>query len=290
MSLLFIVFGLAIGILAGFFGIGGGFILTPVLMLFGFSPVTAIGTSLMYSIGTSLSGVWVHLRLNNIIWQIAAILSTSGIAATQIAHPFVKWLEKNQYDDNVIPALYVVIIAYFAYSMLKKDKKRITEGSGTGEVSLPKTIFIGFGGGFLSATLGVGGGFVMVPLLISLIGLPSRKAVGTSLVSVFFIVAAGFTTYALSDPVDYGLGLLLIIGALIGGQLGAKLTVLYQNKQIKLYFGLLYIVTLLGVLLKMAHFELVGLLLMSSYMLFLFFRFTRDSILHSAKKKASVSE
>ncbi|MDM5315174.1 sulfite exporter TauE/SafE family protein [Fictibacillus sp. b24] len=290
MEFFYILLGLCIGIFSGIFGIGGGFILTPVLILFGIPPLSAIGTSLMYSIGTSVSGVAAHLKYKNIIWKTAAVLGSVGIIATQIAHPLVVWLEKMGYDDTVIPVFYIVLLAYFALSLLYKQSKRKNTANASTEIhfSWIKAIFIGFTGGFISTTLGVGGGFVMVPMLISLMKFPSRKAVGTSLVSVFLIVTAGFLTYASSVQLDYKLGILLILGALVGTQLGAKLTTIYTSEQIQKYLGALYITILISVILKLVHFDKAGLGVITLYVLTMLVLFFKKTISHT-KRKTSTS-
>ncbi|MDR7073079.1 sulfite exporter TauE/SafE family protein [Fictibacillus barbaricus] len=289
MDFIYILLGLCIGIFSGFFGIGGGFILTPVLILFGIPPLSAIGTSLMYSIGTSISGVAAHLRFKNIIWKVALVLGAAGIIATQVAHPLVVWLDKNGYDDTVIPGFYILLLGYFALSLLyKQSKQKTNTKSDVYSFSWPKAIFIGFTGGFISTTLGVGGGFVMVPLLISIMNFHSRKAVGTSLVSVFLIVTAGFITYASSTQLEYKLGILLILGALVGTQIGAKLTTIYSNDQIQKYLGALYITILTSVILKLFNFDKAGLAVISVYVLTMLILFLKEMITRT-KRKTSTS-
>ncbi|OYD56337.1 permease [Fictibacillus aquaticus] len=253
------------------------------LILFGFPPVTAIGTSLMYSIGTSVSGVFAHLRMNNIFWKTAAVLGITGVAATQIAHPLVLWLEAEHLDKTVIPFLYILLLGYFALSLLNRSSKQDSKNAPF-QFSWLKAVFIGFTGGFLSATLGVGGGFIMVPLLISMMKLPARKAVGTSLVSVFAIVTAGFITYAFSTPLDFKLGALLIIGALIGGQLGAKLTSIYDDEQIRKLLGILYVITMSSVIFKLFHQDEAGITVLGGYISFLLILFLKDTIIHQRRK------
>jgi uncharacterized membrane protein YfcA len=289
MDFIYILLGLCIGIFSGFFGIGGGFILTPVLILFGIPPLSAIGTSLMYSIGTSVSGVAAHLRFKNIIWKTAAVLGVFGVLATQVAHPLVVWLDKMGYDDTIIPVFYILLLGYFALSLLYKQSKQKTgKNDENYSFSWPKAIFIGFTGGFISTTLGVGGGFVMVPLLISMMNFPSRKAVGTSLVSVFLIVTAGFITYAISTQLDYKLGILLILGALVGTQFGAKLTTIYSNEQIQKYLGALYITILSSVILKLVHFDKAGLAVISIYVLTMLILFLKETITHTKRKTSTL--
>ncbi|MGP4078869.1 sulfite exporter TauE/SafE family protein [Pseudalkalibacillus sp. R45] len=285
MELLYIILGFTIGILSGYFGIGGGFILTPVLMLIGYAPVVAITTSLLYAIGSSISGVWAHFKMNNVIWKTALLLGMSGVAATQFAKPFVLWLDKNGYDVTVIPILYAVIIGYFAYSLLKKTNK--AKAVKIEKPGLIMTLIIGFIGGLMSATLGVGGGFVMVPLMISIMKFESRKAVGTSLVSVLMIVTAGFISYAVTIEIDYILGLILVAGALFGSQVGAKLTSFYSNDQIKKYFGLLYITTLVSILFELFNLDIAGISVLGLYMIVLLGKFTKD--LMQRRHKESVS-
>ena len=122
----FFLLGALISVLAGFFGIGGGFILTPTLLLIGFSPIEAITTSLFYSIGTSLSGIVAHLKMNNIYWKEGLTLGLSGIVATQLARPVVFIIKDHGWDDVVIPSLYIVLLSLFIYKMLKKTKQKIS--------------------------------------------------------------------------------------------------------------------------------------------------------------------
>ncbi|WP_257351756.1 sulfite exporter TauE/SafE family protein [Pseudalkalibacillus decolorationis] len=282
MEILYILLGFAVGILSGFYGIGGGFILTPILMLTGYSPIAAITTSLMYAIGSSASGVVAHFRMKNVVWKIAIILSISGVIATQLAKPLVLWLDKNNYDEKVIPIFYAAIIAYFAYTLLKKNKTDNIAFQG-GNPSLIKTVIIGFIGGFMSSTLGVGGGFIMVPLMISMMGFESRKAVGTSLVSVCAIVIAGFLSYAFTIEFDFLIGVLLVAGALFGSQIGAKLTKYYSDAQIKQYFGLLYVTTLLSILLELFNLDTEGLIIIGIYLVTLLGKFVKDTFQRQRK-------
>lgn len=267
---LYLFVGIIIGIMSGFFGVGGGFILTPLLLLIGFSPVVAIATSLMYTIGTSVSGVVAHYRLKNIEWKTAGLIGISGIAATQVAHPFVLFLERNHWDDTVIPLFYLFLLGYFAFSMLKKGKPSPVSNSNKPTKShTAKVLFIGFFGGFMSTALGVGGGFIIVPLLISALSMQPKKAVGTSLLSVFFIVISGFISYSFSTPIDYVIGAVLVVGALIGGQIGAATTSYFADKEIKKMLGLLYISTWISILLKLFQSDLIGLLILSLFILYL---------------------
>jgi uncharacterized protein len=276
--LMYLLLGMGVGVLSGFFGIGGGFILTPILLLLNFSPVTAVATGLLYTIGTSLSGVIAHFRLQNIQWKTAFIIGISGVFATQLAYPFVLLLENFHVADTVIPICYLLLIIYFAYSLFKKEGPNTKPTSDVQEFNLYKAIFIGLFAGFVSTTLGVGGGFIIVPLLISVLSYRSRYAVGTSLLSVFMIVAAGFSAYASSTPIDFKVSGSLIIGALIGGQIGAIFTAGFTDQKIRRYLGTLYSVTGVSLLLKLVHLGDIGLLLLLAYSLFLVVHFSIRTI------------
>lgn len=272
--LLFLIIGMVIGIFSGFFGVGGGFILTPLLLLSGFPTVTAIATSLLYTVGTSFSGVIAHLRLKNISFKVAILVGLSGIIATQIAHPFVLYLERKGFDTLLIPIFYLVLLAYFALSMLTKEKPQDHINNDVVGFSFIKYILVGFFGGLISTTLGVGGGFVLVPLLIGVLKIKPRLAVGTSLLSVFFIVSVGFVTYASGTPIDYTIGIALVIGALIGGQLGALVTTYYTNREIKRLLGALYVITWFSLVFELFQWKIAGLSIMAINSLILLIIFT----------------
>lgn len=278
---LYLTLGLGIGILSGFFGIGGGFILTPVLLLLSFNPVIAIATSLLYTIATSLSGAFAHYRLKQIKWKPALMIGMSGVVATQIAHPFVILLEDLHVEDTVVPLMYIVLISYFSFTLLwnpKKGKNLVRNDSKSKPHLIFKAIMIGLFAGFISTTLGVGGGFIIVPLTLSILSFSPKEAVGTSLFSVFMIVLAGFTSYAFTTPLNYEISGILTIGAIIGGQLGALSTKGYPNKQIQHFLAGLYIATGLSLILKLFNLDTLGFLLLSIYCIFLLIHFLIHSL------------
>ncbi|MEA3322404.1 MAG: sulfite exporter TauE/SafE family protein [Bacillota bacterium] len=269
--ILFILLGFSISMLSGFFGIGGGLVLTPVLLLIGYTPIEAISTSLLYTIGTSVAGVYAHFKMKNIQWKAALIVGASGVVATQIAYPVVSWLESNDYDTTVVPILYLALLTYFAYKMLKNGngENPVAYDATSNKQSFWKFIFIGVIAGFLSTTLGVGGGFIIVPLLIAYYGFSSKQAVATSLAGVILIVSAGFITYAINNPINFKVGLFLITGAIVGSQLGAKATSFFKSRSIQKLLGFLYIVTMLSLILEMIELSTVGLVALGCYTIFI---------------------
>ncbi|MBT2681287.1 sulfite exporter TauE/SafE family protein [Bacillus sp. ISL-35] len=268
----FLLLGGLISVMSGFFGVGGGFILTPILLLIGFSPLEAITTSLFFTVGTSMSGIAAHILMKNILWKEGLIMGLSGIVATQLARPLVYALEARGWDEIVIPFLYIVLLAYFAIKMIRQGKKKDEEIPAPAHFSVPKLLAVGFVGGFVSASLGVGGGFIIVPLIITSLGFNPKKAVGTSLFAVLLIVSVGFISYAINTQIDYFIGLMLIAGALVGSQFGARMTAYFENKEMNSMLGILYLVTLAGAVLKLVDLNKTGLVLMGIFIVYFFVR------------------
>ncbi len=284
--LIYLILGLCVGVMSGFFGIGGGFILTPTLILMGFSPVIAIATSLLYTVATSLSGVVAHFRLKNIKWETSIVIGISGIIATQLAHPFVLLLGKYQLENTIIPLMYIVLILYFSISILVSKSSSKKQTISKTKYTYVKIVLIGFFAGFISTVLGVGGGFIIVPLLIGVLAFQPKYAVGTSLLSVLMIVIAGFTTYASIVELDFGVIGSLIVGALIGGQLGARVTNVYEDKQVRHFLAGLYIATGVSLVLKLLNMDLLALLILFSYCLYMLLHF----LLHTVKVRLKEKE
>ncbi|MED3552466.1 sulfite exporter TauE/SafE family protein [Cytobacillus praedii] len=263
---LFFLLGGCISVLAGFFGVGGGFILTPMLMLIGFSPLEAIATSLLFTIGTSLSSIIAHIRMKSILWKEGMILGISGMAATQIAKPFVFFLESKGWDELAIPIFYIFLLAYFALKMLKQGKRNQAKVKvPPASTSIIKMILIGLFAGFISTTLGVGGGFIIVPLTITFLGIAPKEAVSSSMFAVLLIVVWGFMSYAFTISIDYKIGFVLVAGGLIGSQIGVRLIKYYENREISLLLGALYLATLVSVVMKLVDLSYIGLILLAVF-------------------------
>ncbi|MEH7238495.1 sulfite exporter TauE/SafE family protein [Bacillus sp. JJ1562] len=283
--LIYVILGLCIGVMSGFFGIGGGFILTPTLILMGFSPVIAIATSLLYTVATSLSGVGAHFRLKHIKWETSIIIGISGVVATQLAHPFVIFLGQYNLENTVIPLMYLALTLYFSISILVSKSPSNEQQIRKTKHAYIKIVLIGLFAGFISTVLGVGGGFIIVPLLMTVLAYQPKYAVGTSLLSVFMIVVAGFTTYASTVELDYGVIGSLIVGALVGGQLGARVTNVYENKQVRHFLAGLYIATGVSLVFKLLHLDFVGLLILFTYCLYMLLHFLFHTLKIRLKEK-----
>lgn len=235
--LFFIPIGILVGTLSGFFGIGGGIIIVPFLLLSGFSPAIAVATSLMFTLGTSIAGAATHTKMNNVNWKIAATIGTVGGLSTQISNRFVIYISGR--FDWVLNIFFIFLLLYFALSLYKR--KNSEQAPPVFKNQYGAASLIGVIVGFLAALFGIGGGFITVPLLIKWIGFDSRKAVGTSLAAIIIISIGGVIGYSAQLELDYLLGLCLIIGAFIGSPFGARMTTHYQVREITQRLGTLFI-------------------------------------------------
>lgn len=273
---LFIPIGLLVGTLSGFYGIGGGIVLVPILLLSGFTPALAVATSLMFTLGTSLSGAVAHTRMHNVNWKIAALIGTTGAVSAQLSNRLVIHIS-GQYDW-LLNVWFIMLLCYFTWSLYNKNKKGA-------KPSLFKNhylaaVLIGLVIGFLSSLLGIGGGFVTVPLLISWLGFDSRKAIGTSLATIIIVSIGGIAGYGTQMELNYLLGLFLIIGAFLGSPIGAKMTARYQVTEITQRLWMLYLVAIASMTVDLLAFflpplewlSLAILLAFLGYMLFDFYR------------------
>jgi uncharacterized membrane protein YfcA len=236
-DLLFIPVGIIVGMLSGFYGIGGGIVLVPVLFLSGFSPAVAVPTSLMFSFGTSLSGAIAHTRMKNVDWKIAVMIGVVGALSAQASKYIVIFISGRY--DWVLRLFFIILQCYFFRSLHKnKDNPQENREPKNPYIAAPA---IGLIIGFLSSLLGIGGGFITVPLLISWLGFNSRRAVGTSLAAIIIVSLGGITGYSTQEALNYLLGLCLIIGAFIGSPVGARMTARYQTTEMTQNLSILFL-------------------------------------------------
>lgn len=254
----FLPLGFFIGIISGFFGIGGGIILTPLLLILGFTPSVAIATSLMLTLGSTVSGTLSHLRLKNVVWQDSLVVGAVGILGSTIATPIVLRLEEVNGAHLVISVVYIGLLLYFANKFLRPKS---TDDTQTGWKNRYLALgFIGLFAGFISSLLGVSGGFIITPLLVGIAGYELKRAVGTSIASALLIVLSGLVNYTVaSTDVDLLVGIMLIIGALLGAPIGAKQLAHFESPFVKKYLGIFYLTVALSVLLEVLHFNTASL-------------------------------
>lgn len=275
-ELLFIPIGMLIGAFAGFFGIGGGIILIPILLISGFNSALTVATSLMFVFGTSLSGAMAHTRMNHVDWKTASIIGGTGILLSQVANRIQLAISGGY--DWIFSLAYIILLSYFAWSLYRNQKKETQPRLKNPYAS---ALLIGSFVGAISTLLGIGGGLIIPPLLISWLGFDTKKAIGTSLASVLFVALGGVVGYAFQMELNYMLGICLIIGAMIGTPFGARMTVLYQLSEITGRLAMLYFFAIASISIDLLSLvispvlEYVSLSLLIFFLFFMLFDFYR---------------
>ncbi len=246
-----ILLGAGVGLLSGMFGVGGGFLTTPLLMFYGIPPTVAAASAATQATGASVSGVFAHWRRGGVDFQMGRILVLGGVMGSIAGAAIFKLLQRLGQIDTVIGFLYVGLLTSIGTLMARDALTRLKSGIDIGRPSLRKRhhhpivaalpfrwrfyesgLFIsplapailGFVAGILTVLLGVGGGFIMVPAMIYVLGMPGKVVVGTSLFQILFVTAATTLVHSLTThAVDIVLAGLLLIGGVVGAQLGARL-------------------------------------------------------------------
>jgi len=253
--------GVAVGLLSGMFGVGGGFLLTPLLMLFGVPPAVAVSTGTSQIIAASMSGVMAHWRRGNVDVKMALFLLAGGLGGSWFGVWLFSFLRSIGQIDLIIALTYVIFLGTLGSLMLMESirtiaRERRVKGSSRTRLhqhnwlhGLPlKTRFrrsklyisallpisIGMVVGVLTAIMGIGGGFIMVPAMIYLLGMPTSLVVGTSLLQIAFVTAnVTFLQAYTSQTVDIVLGIILIVGGVVGAQFGSRVGAMLQGAQLR---------------------------------------------------------
>jgi len=258
---LFLGMGGVVGFLSGLFGVGGGFLMTPLLIFSGIPAAVAVGTEGAQIAATSVSGAIAQYRRNNVDIKLGCVLLFGGVVGSLIGVQMVKILREMGQFDLVIALSYVTFLGVIGSLMLIESSNTIRKtrsgGAGYGRrsgqhswihglpfkmrfqrsklyISAIPPIAIGAFVGFLAAMMGVGGGFIMVPAMIYLLRVPTSIAVGTSLFQVVFITAVTTLLHAtLNQTVDIILALLLMVGGVIGAQIGVVAGVRLKGAELR---------------------------------------------------------
>tara|TARA_B110000438_G_scaffold192512_2_gene184127 strand:+ start:109 stop:1020 length:912 start_codon:yes stop_codon:yes gene_type:complete len=249
--LLIIFIGMVVGGLSGLFGVGGGFLMTPLLIFLGIPPVVAVGTEAPHVLASSVSGVIAHWRRRNVDFKMGFFLLFGGVIGSTAGVNLFKLLSKYGQIDLVIQILFVIFLGFIGFTMaFESAKTTISKYRTTSSIrtklhqhswihGLPfkirfhrsklyisaiPPIIIGFFVGVLSAMMGVGGGFIMIPAMVYILGMSTNVVVGTSLFQIIFVTANStfFQSY-INQTVDIVLASLMILGGVIGAQLGARI-------------------------------------------------------------------
>jgi uncharacterized membrane protein YfcA len=267
---IFLVLGLggAIGLLSGLFGVGGGFLLTLLLIFIGVPPAVAVGTQAAQTVASSVSGVTAHMRRGNVDFTMGAVLTAGGFVGSIVGVWLFNILKYTGHIDLTISLGYVIFLGIVGGFMLAESlpgvlKKRpaalALAARGPGRhtwmhglpfkirfkrsklyVSALLPLAIGALVGLLVAMMGVGGGFLMVPAMIYLLGMPTQAVIGTSLFQITFVTAATALLQAtVNQSVDVVLALLLLVVGVIGAQIGARLSPKIKGEYLRIMLGVI---------------------------------------------------
>jgi uncharacterized membrane protein YfcA len=332
-ALLLFVIGFCVGVLGGFFGVGGGWIVTPALNIFGFHMAYAIGTDLANIFGQSIGATKKHNKMGNIDWKLGGISIVASIVGLELGSQFILFLEKAGDVGSIVRWCYLFLMFGLGSFMFydyhannpKKIKKELEKQnlsrdqkqkprrstiaeklhkiklppmvsfpvSGIKSVSLWIIVFVFLFTGFLSGFLGVGGGFIRMPALVYLIGVPTVIAVGTDLMSVLFAGAYGCFTYSLKGRVEFVAAFIMLIGASIGAQIGATAIKYIKGYGIRLLFAIMIVLAGCSIALeqiyKISEVEIfqsiAGIVLMGTAVIMTFIIITR--LILEAKKETT---
>ena len=224
-----VAIGVVAGLLAGLFGVGGGIVMTPgIQVLLGAPPIVALATPLPVIFPTALAGALAYRRQGEIDTRAAAWLVGPGLIGAAIG----AWLT-DRVDTTLLLLVTAALLGWQAVAILRRRERATAERPATA----PILGGIGALAGLVSGLLGIGGGLVMVPLLAGWIGMPLKRALGTSLLAIVALVIPGTVVHALLGHLDLGIGLALVVGAVPGARIGAALALGARERTLRLVVG-----------------------------------------------------
>ena len=264
---IFLLIGLGgiVGILSGLFGVGGGFLMTPLLFFIGIPPAIAVATEANQIVASSFSGALAHLRRKTVDLKMGWILVSGGLIGSGIGVQIFKVLRDLGQVELLVTLCYVFFLGIIGSLMLWESIRALIRNNNNFRpikikrhnwvhrlplkirfrtsnlyISCIPPFIIGALVGFLAAIMGVGGGFILVPVMIYIIGMPTKVVIGTSLFQIIFVT--GFTTLLHSTQnysVDALLALILLIGGVVGAQIGTRLGVYLKAEQLRILLAIL---------------------------------------------------
>jgi len=276
--------GFMVGLLGGFFGVGGGFLAGPLMFWAGVPMNFVVGTDLAHMTGKSIVAAKRHRTLGHVDVKLGALMVVGTIIGVEIGAQIIEALKKTGNIEHVIGITYIVILliisAFTAWEsikairMIRTEKLDVSEvvaftnlskrvrtiriwpmvslpGSGIAEISLWVVLGVGLLTGILAGSLGVGGGFIRMPLLIYVLGVPTHVAVGTDLFEIVFSAGYGTLTHAVKGNVDVLMALVMQTGAAVGAQIGAMATGYFAGPRIRLFFSVLPLVGAILVIIRL---------------------------------------
>jgi uncharacterized protein len=264
----FLILGLGgiVGFLSGMFGVGGGFLITPLLFFIGVPPAVAVATGANQVVASSVSGVLAQLRRKGVDFQMGGVLLVGGIFGSAVGVWVFGLMTKLGQVDLFVQLSYVLFLGLIGAMMFQESLRSLLRSRQSGApirrahvhswahglpfkmkfrasglyISVIPPVLVGALVGFLAAIMGVGGGFIMVPAMIYLLGMPTKVVIGTSLFQIIFVTAFTTVMHAVtSQTVDMMLALLLILGGVVGAQIGTRVGVRLKAEQLRILLSLL---------------------------------------------------
>ncbi|WP_428514742.1 sulfite exporter TauE/SafE family protein [Roseovarius sp.] len=262
----FLLLGLGglVGVLSGMFGVGGGFLMTPLLFFIGIPPAVAVATEANQIVASSFSGVLAHLRRKTVDLRMGTVLLIGGLIGAALGVVVFNYLRSLGQVDLLVRLCYVVFLGIIG-GMMFFESLRAIRRSKSGKpaqrkkhtwiqklpfkmrfrtsglyISVIPPVIVGVCVGILAAIMGVGGGFIMVPAMIYLLGMPTKVVVGTSLFQIIFVTAFTTLLHATTNfTVDVALAVLLLIGGVIGAQIGTTIGTRMKAEQLRILLALM---------------------------------------------------
>ena len=260
---MFLVLGLGgiVGVLSGMFGVGGGFLLTPLLFFVGIPPAVAVATQSTQIVASSISGVLAHLQRKTVDLKLGSVLVIGGVFGAALGVMLFNYLKSLGQVDLMVRLCYVLFLGVIGGLMFVESLRalrRSEAGVNTAKkirrrdwvhtmpvkmrfrtsglyISVFPPLVIGVFVGILSAIMGVGGGFIMIPAMIYILHMPTKVVVGTSLFQIIFVTAFATVLHAVtSQTVDIVLAILLLLGAVIGAQFGTQIGAKLRAEQLRI--------------------------------------------------------
>ncbi|RMD88623.1 MAG: sulfite exporter TauE/SafE family protein [Alphaproteobacteria bacterium] len=255
-----------VGVLSGMFGVGGGFLLTPLLFFIGIPPSVAVATQANQIVASSFSGILAHLRRRTVDIRMGLVLLGGGLVGSAAGVRVFSLLRAAGQVDLVVNLFYVVFLGIIGALMLVESLAALRRARRAGPpaprrrrhgwgqawplrmrfrtsglyISVIPPVLIGTAVGFLAAIMGVGGGFIVVPAMIYLLNMPTKVVVGTSLFQIIFVAAFTTLMHALTNQtVDMVLALLLLLGGVVGAQIGTTIGARLRGEELRVLLALL---------------------------------------------------
>ncbi|MEN8708527.1 MAG: sulfite exporter TauE/SafE family protein [Paracoccaceae bacterium] len=258
--LLIFSIGAIVGILSGMFGVGGGFLVTPLLFFVGIPPAVAVASSANQIVASSVSALFAHVKRRTVDFKMGTVLLVGGMFGVAVGVAIFTWLKTLGQVELFINLSYVIFLGVIGGLMFVESARAMLRARRGAEpkprsrakwmdplpfkvrfptsrlyISVIPPLLIGACVGVLSAIMGVGGGFIMVPAMIYLLNIPTKVVIGTSIFQIIFVT--GFTTIlhaATSQSVDIVLAVILLLGGVIGAQVGAVLGAKLRAEQLRI--------------------------------------------------------